>query len=78
MKLKKLTILIVFKGINLTYTWLWKDYTAKTPNLLMPRSGPNVIKLFVRHLQVFGISKCFCLWQAFPAWYNKHYSLVQK
>ncbi len=34
--------------------------------------------IFVRNLRFFVISLSICPWQAFPAYSNKHSSLVQK
>ncbi len=42
------------------------------------RPGPNVIKLFVRYLQIFVLSSSVCPWQAYPSLSIKHSSLVQK
>jgi hypothetical protein len=42
------------------------------------RTGPNVIKLFVRYLQIFVLSSSVCPWEAYPSLSNKHSSLVRK
>ncbi len=48
-------------------------------NLYQPqleRPGANFIKLFIRNLQFSQQARVFCPWQSFPAYINKHTSLV--